>query len=193
MKKTFIGCLVFGLLVCLALVVNAQKKDYPATTLAPVSPTFRTVQCPGTYDLAASITDVEAGNDATGPFLRVTGQVKNLGGKDFITSHSCQARLFVDVNDRAVGQKIAEINIPRLNRGASMDISGTYHYTWAPGFAWCQWGCVPLRGGLCRYMWPVLLINYSDTNEKNADCKSANNTSFDRPEHHVHFVVRCTE
>jgi hypothetical protein len=193
MKRSPRLFLALGFMVVVALVAFAQTSQQtdPTKVLTTVKPINVASPCPG-YDLAASITDITTGSDATGPYIRVTGKVKNIGGQDFTSTHT-EARLFVRESDRAAGDRIKTVAITRLNKGQSVNIFGTYHLTAAPGFEWCAWGCVPLHGGICRYLLSEVIVNYGSESEKNADCKASNNISSDRPEHRIHFVVHCSE
>ena len=196
MKKLSKVGLVLGLVVVLALVVYAEttkkKVDPPKVPENKVDPYRIGMVCPDKYDLAASITDISTGSDAAGPFVRVSGIVKNIGGLDFASTQT-EARLFVIMSDRAIGSRIETVAITRLNKGQSINVNGTFHIPVSIHGNWCGWGCVPLDGGICLFLNPQLIINFGNASERDADCKASNNISPDRPEHHIHFKVGCSE
>ena len=185
--------LAIGFLVVFALLVNAQMKEMPAkTTLKPPSTTVRAVHCPDSYDLVASVTSVRTGLDERGPYIVVTGAVKNTGGKDF-TSARTDVRIYVREYGNSEGNEVSRTGIARLNKGQSLSVSGKYYVNQPAGFEWCQWGCVPLRGGICKYLIPTVFVTYGVASEKAADCAPSNDRSLDRPEFNIHFVRRCSE
>lgn len=195
-KKVFLALSCMGVLL---LAVHAQEKakevDKSKVTTTP--PSITIVKPCDAPDLAASISSVRHYWNEAGAFVEITGMVKNVGGKNFISGPGqataiLQAKLSWGTG--ASSYTLQSLPFTRLNVGAYISLSGRYKYDGN----FCGWGCAELHGGQCRDIEPVVKVEYDvhireDGNLDNDDCRYTNNISTAKPADHVKFAAECTE